>query len=312
MVDQTLCGSFKGDSGMSNSPVFSWPEKKSCAVALTVLFDDGLDAVARNPALEGREKSRSIWDYGAQRGVRRLLDVFEDFSLPATWFIPGAVIEKHRAITLEVVRAGHEIAGRGVNFEDFSQLSDDKCREVLRSASEIIAELTGEPPRGFRLPQAMWPRHFDKLLVDTGFEWAATLNGDDVPYLHPSSLVQIPVHLELEDRPYFQFCFAPAVPKGLGRIASYDAVLHNWITEFNAYRRYGLCYVLQVRPEMIATPGRIFILEQLLQHIGSHDDVWFATGSQIATWTREQKISVDPKHPISVFEDYYKESGCDD
>ena len=297
---------------MSNSPLFIWPENKSSSVAITVLFDDGLDAVARNTTLEGREKSRSIWDYGARRGVRRLLDLFEDLSLPTTWFIPGAVVKKHRAIALEIAQRGHEIAGRGVNFEDFSNLTDDACREILKSTSGIIEEVTGQRPRGFRLPQGIWPRHFDNLLMETGFEWAATLNGDDVPYQHHSKLVQIPVHLELEDRPYFQFCFAPAVPKGLGRIASYDGVLHNWITEFNAYRRYGLCYVLQVRPEMIATPGRIFILEQLLQHILQYDDVWLATGSQIAAWTRNQKTSLDLKHPISVFDDYYKESGCHD
>ncbi|MGU3576231.1 polysaccharide deacetylase family protein [Brucellaceae bacterium C25G] len=295
---------------MTFSPEGLWPDNKRCAVALTVLFDDGLDVLARYPSLEGREKSRSIWDYGARRGVDRLLQQFADTGLPSTWFIPGSVIAKHRTAALDVVVEGHEIAARGVDFEDFNTLEPVKRLSVLKRNSEIISELTGKKTRGFRLPQGMWPFHFDELLVEAGFDWSASLNGDDLPYQHASSLVQIPVHLELEDRPYFQFCFAPAVPKGLGRIASYDGVLHNWMTEFDAYHRYGLCYVLQLRPEMIATPGHIFILEKLLEHIQAHDDVWFASGSEIADWTKSQRQKTDIRHPINVFEKYYKESGC--
>lgn len=297
---------------MTFAPEFVWPENKRCAVAVTVLFDDGLDAVARNAELEGREKSRSIWDYGARRGVDRLLDLFEEFSLRSTWFIPGAVVAKHRVAASDIANSGHEIAGRGVDFEDFAILDRSAQRDALNRTSAILADLTGERPRGFRLPQGMWPRCFDETLLEAGFEWCATLNGDDVPYLHPSSLVQIPVHIELEDRPYFQFSFAPPVPKGLGRIASYEGVLHNWIAEFDAYRRYGLCYVLQVRPEMIATPGRIFVLERLFAHILAHDDVWLATGSQIADWTKGQNQPVEVRHPINIFENYRKENGRHD
>lgn len=218
---------------------------------------------------------------------------------------------KHRDAVTEVARAGHEIAARGVAFEDFSTLNTDAQKNVLLRSADILAEITGRRPNGFRLPRGLWPRHFDQILKETGFYWSASLNGDDAPYIHPSSLVEIPVHVELEDRPYFQFNFAPAFPKGLGRIASYEGVLHNWKVEFDAYRQYGRCYVLQVRPEMIATPGRIFILEQLLRHILAHDDVWLASGSEIAAWAMGQAGALEARHPLHIFEQYRKEQGRD-
>ncbi len=292
-------------------PAFPWPRGARCAVAVTVLFDDGMDAVARAPDLAGRAKSFSVWEYGAARGVDRLAALFADLGVKTTWFVPGAVALKHRDRVAEIARAGHEIAARGVDFEDFSALDPDAQKETLRRSADILAEISGHRPTGFRLPRGLWPRRFDRVLKEAGFDWSASLNGDDAPYLHPSSLVEIPVHVELEDRPYFQFNFTPAFPTGLGRIASYEGVLHNWIAEFDAYRRYGRCFVLQVRPEMTGTPGRVFILEKLLRHILSHDDVWLATGGEIAAWAAREAGPLEAGHPLEIFERYRKEKGLD-
>ncbi len=292
-------------------PVFPWPQGKRCAVAVTVLFDDGMDAVARAPDLAGRAKSFSVWEYGAARGVERLGSLFTDLGVKTTWFVPGAVAQKHRDLVAEVARAGHEIAARGVDFEDFSALDAAAQKETLLRSTDILAEIAGRHPTDFRLPRGWWPRRFDRTLKEAGFDWSASLNGDDAPYLHPSSLVEIPVHVELEDRPYFQFNFTPPFPKGLGRIASYEGVLHNWTAELDAYRHYGRCYVLQVRPEMTGTPGRIFILEKLLRHILTHDDVWLATGGEITTWAAQHAGPLETGHPLEIFEHYRKEQGLD-
>ena len=148
------------------------------------------------------------------------------------------------------------------------------------------------------------------LLKEAGYLWSASLNGDDVPYLHPSALVEIPVHLELEDRPYFQFSFAPAFPKGQGRIASYESVLTNWIAEFDAYRKFGACFVLQLRPEMTGTPGRIFLVAAFIKHILSFEDVWVATAAEVAAWHGTHNArAAEPTHPLNVFAAYRREHG---
>jgi len=293
-------------------PPYNWPEGKKCAILIAVLFDDGLDAIAQAPDLVNRPKSFSVWEYGAKRGVERLLATLADFDCLSSWFIPGAVAEKHQALVEKIAAQGHEVAARGWHFESYDRLDEQETCFYLRRSRQIMKEISGQVPRGFCLPIGRWPIGFDKLLQRAGFDWSSCLNGDDRPYNHPSGLVEIPIHRELEDRPYFQFNFAPPFPKGLSRLPSYDAVLANWLAEFDAYRAHGLCFVLQLRPEMIATPGRIFILRQLLQHIKSFDDVWLATGSMIADGHRFEKEKKIEGRPLDIFATYRRENGYHD
>ena len=231
-----------------SSDKITWPAGKRAAAIISVIFDDGMDAVARAPDLANRSKSHSVWLYGANRGVERLCRTFQETKIRTSWFVPGLVAEKHRALVAGVAAAGHDAESHGWGFERHDEMARASSLELLRRSRQAVEAVTGKPATGFRLPIGNWPDQFDGLLKEAGFLWSASLNGDDVPYMHPSSLVEIPVHLELEDRPYFQFNFTPAFPKGQGRIASYESVLSNWIAEFDAYRKFGASFVLQLRP----------------------------------------------------------------
>ncbi|HEV7323399.1 MAG TPA: polysaccharide deacetylase family protein [Ensifer sp.] len=292
---------------MSVVAATKWPEGKRSAVLISVLFDDGMDAVAAAPDLVQRSKSFSVWKYGAQRGVERLCRTFASSDIAASWFVPGQVAEEHAALLKDVAAAGHDLESHGWAFERHDCLPSAQSLELLKRSRDALGRISGRAATGFRLPAGNWPQGFDRLLSDAGYGWSASLNGDDVPYLHPSCLVEVPVHVELEDRPYFQFNFAPAFPKGQSRIPSYDGVLHNWIAEFDAYRRFGLCYVLQLRPEWSGTPGRISLVEDLLAHIRGFDDVWIATGAMIADWQQENGSQPPPTHPLNVYDAYLRE-----
>jgi peptidoglycan/xylan/chitin deacetylase (PgdA/CDA1 family) len=284
-----------------------WPQGKRCAAIVSVIFDDGLDAIAQAPDLRGRSKSYSVWQYGATRGVERLCNAFAAAGMSTSWFVPGLVAERHERLLRDVVSAHHELESRGWVFERYDGMPATAAVELLQRSRETLSSIASNDVSGFRLPAGNWPRHFDRMLLQAGYSWSASLNGDDVPYSHPSSLVEIPVHIELEDRPYFQFNFTPAFPKGQGRIPSYEAVLGNWIAEFDAYRKYGLCYVIQLRPEWTGTPGRIALIKELLCHIRGFDDVWLATAAEVARWHGRKGIAAPGDHPINVYEAYIGE-----
>ena len=294
---------------MSGAPEkIVWPDGKRAAAVISVIFDDGQDAVARAPDLVNRSKSHSVWLYGANRGVERLCRAFEAAHVRSTWFVPGLVAEKHRGIIEHISAAGHELESHGWAFEHHDTLARPDSLELLNRSRRVIETASAKPVTGFRLPIGNWPDHFDAVLREAGYLWSASLNGDDVPYLHPSSLLEIPVHLELEDRPYFQFNFTPPFPKGLSRISSYESVLANWKAEFDAYRKFGACFVLQLRPEMTGTPGRIFLVEELIKHIQACDDVWLATAAEIAAWHMTNNAwPAEPTHPLNIFDAYRQE-----
>ncbi|MCB2130556.1 MAG: polysaccharide deacetylase family protein [Rhodobacteraceae bacterium] len=287
---------------------FHWPEGKTCAVMISIAFDDGLDATARAPDLPTREKSHSVWKYGAARGVDRMLECLDAADLPATWFLPGAIARTQGAAVSRISAAQHEIACHGWGTERLDQIPVSERAALLSRARGALQEASGQAVRGFRLPYGNWPVDFAAQLLAAGFGWSHTLQGDDWPYLHPEGIVEIPFHSETEDRPYFQFNFAPAFPTGLSRIPSYEGVLGNWIAEFDACHRYGLCLSVLLRPEWTGTPGRIGLMRRLIAHMRERDDVWFATGSEVAEWTRTQGLYPEDNHPLNVYSRYLKEA----
>jgi len=289
-----------------------WPDGKRCAVLISVLFSDGRDAVALAPDLPQRSKSFSVWQYGALRGVDRLLQTFADLHIPASWFVPGLVAQQHPQLIRTIAGNDQHLAGLGWDFEAYTILDQATSQALLTKSKATLEDVSGQAITGFRLPSGRWPRRFEVALQAAGYTWSASLNGDDMPYSHHNGLVEIPVHSELDDRPYFQFNFTPAFPPGHSRLPAYDAVLSNWLLEFAAYRRYGGCFVLQLHPEWLGTPGRNQLLRDFLHEITRHDDVWIANGDAIAQWHVTHGQPLPATHPLNVYEVYRQERGRHD
>ena len=53
------------------------PEGKRMAFVVTVDFFDTLGILMQEPRMAGRDKSLSVWQYGATRGIDRVLGVSE-------------------------------------------------------------------------------------------------------------------------------------------------------------------------------------------------------------------------------------------
>ncbi|WP_328332326.1 polysaccharide deacetylase family protein [Streptomyces sp. NBC_00455] len=291
-----------------------WPRGIRCAVVVSVDLDAELPLLAADPTTAQRVKTLSVGRYGATRGVDRLLAEFQSQGVTATWCVPGRNAERYPHLLHAIAGHGHEIAHHGHAHEDFSGLGLAGQLDVVDRGSAAIADVTGERPRGFRIPAGEWAAGFPDALVDRGFAWSSSLHGDDLPHFHPARtagprtgtgterrLTEIPVHHELHDHPYFFFNLDPAFPAGQSRIAPYREVLGNWTTEFDAYHRFGLCYVLRLQPEVTGTPGRIGLVRELLRHIRSHDDVWIATAGEVAEWWAARNATNAPGHPAEVF-----------
>ena len=276
------------------------------ALVVTVDFFDTHAILTQEPRMAGREKSLSVWQYGARRGVDRLLQVFDEFKLAASWFVPGTVAVEHRALVRRIADAGHEIGNASFACEDFERLSLAQQHESLRRAQAALADATGTAPTGFRAPFGNWAPGFTQHLRDAGIEWSSSWRGDDRPYFHPPAgaseraLIELPLHYELEDEPYFSFNLYPPVPVGQPRIASYREVLANWRQDLAGFRRLGLCLPLRLHPEIIGTAGRIDLLRELLHTVRAQDDVWTATGREVARWWCTQHSGNEPGHPVDV------------
>ncbi|WP_413799749.1 polysaccharide deacetylase family protein [Streptomyces iranensis] len=286
------------------APAGRWPNGARVAVMISVDHDADLAILSGSPTTADRGKTLSVGRYGTDRGIDRLLGLFTDLRVPTTWFVPGRNAERHPEAVRRIAAAGHEIACHGDAHENFLELTLGEQVRAVRDAAERLRRVTGAAPRGFRTPAGEWKPGLGARLADLGIRWSSSMPGDDLPYLHPeaSGLVEIPVHYELEDHQYFFFNLEPPFPTGQSRIASYAHALDNWKREFIAYHRFGLCYVLRLQPEVTGTPGRIGLVREIIEYIQGCQDVWLATGSQIADRWRTQHRENEPGHPADLFQ----------
>ena len=277
-------------------------------VVITIDYNDIHGILTQAPEVAGRDKSLSVWRYGSQRGVERLLGLFEELGVRSSWFIPGIVAEEQPAHIRAIQAGGHEIACAGYRHQNYDNLTLEEQKAALAQGCQALEALTGERPKGFRIPAGNWLPGFTEALHEAGILWSSSWRGDDLPFAHPTApqVIELPLHYELEDEPYFAFNLSPAVPPAQSRIASYSHTLGNLQMDFAGFHRFGLCYVLRLHPEVIATPGRIGVLRELLKGIQQHDDVWIATGAEVAQWWDDNGRAMTADHPAAVYERHYR------
>lgn len=280
-----------------------WPDGRRFAVVVTVNFDAELALLGPDPSAVDLDKTLSIFRYGAIRGAPRLLATFAERRVPTTWFVPGAVVVPYRSLLDEVVSAGHGIGARGLRLERFDRLSEGARLDTLRASRAALADLPAGGAPGFRLPAGEWPADLAGQLLDAGFGWSSSWTGDDLPFRVPAgpgrSIVELPFGHTMNDRLAFAWNFAPAIPAGQSRIASYEDVLENWNLELEGHRREGLCLVLQLHPEVAGTPGRIDLVRRFLDAVLEPGDAWLASGADVASWWRGRGPS-GPEHPVDL------------
>lgn len=271
-----------------------WPNGSRCAVMLTFDLDAETTWANGNTSFEGGEKfirSISLGQYGPLFGVPKILDLLKKYNLTATFFVPAWTAENYPEVFKKIAAAGHELAHHGYHHERFFDKSYVEQKEIIERSQAIFKRLTGKTAQGFRTPSGDWARETPQLLQEMGFTYSSSMRGDDRPYRteingRVTDFIEIPTRWELDDYVQSAYNLYPAEPAGQDRIASHRWVLDNFTREFDGYYRYGLCFVPMMHPQIIGRPGRILMLEKLIQHIKSFPDVWFATGGQIAEWWR--------------------------
>ena len=224
---------------------------------------------------ERRPKTLSMGDYGIKRGLDRVLKTFRDYEIIGTFFVPGMIAKTHPTEIEKILQDGHELAFHGNTHRPMHTLTQNEIYEEFQIGTEYLKKLSGKQPVGFRAPEGELTKDVFEAAVAFGYAYSSSLYDNDMPYQHcnlSKPLLEIPINWNTHDFPYFAFNYGPAFPSGQGRVASYRGVTDNYIREFDAYMHYGLTYVPQFTPQSIGSPGKIQILEQILQHITPYRD----------------------------------------
>jgi polysaccharide deacetylase family protein (PEP-CTERM system associated) len=113
-----------------------------------------------------------------ERNTERLLALFEDAGIRATFFILGWVAERHPALVRRVAALGHEVASHGYGHRLVYDLTPRSFREDIRRSKLALEAISGRPVRGYRAPsysitpQSLWALD---VLIEEGFEYDASI-----------------------------------------------------------------------------------------------------------------------------------------
>jgi len=121
------------------------------------------------------------WDHYPLRvedNTRRILEMLDEFSIKATFFILGWVAERLPSIVREIQEKGHEIACHGYGHELIYNIGPDLFRKDIRRSKKILEDICGERVSGYRAPsysitrQSLWALD---ILVEEGFTYDSSI-----------------------------------------------------------------------------------------------------------------------------------------
>ena len=256
-----------------------WKDGAQCAVMLTFDVDGESLWLAGDLTNLDKPGLLSMGTYGARVGVPLILDLLKKNDLPATFFVPGWTAETHADMIGVIHSTGHEIAHHGYLHEEPTALSRDEEEEVLKKGLTALRSITGKDPAGYRSPAWEFSANTISLLHDYGFKYSSNMMSHFIPWQHEEThVIELPVQWVLDDAPYFLFR-----PSGPSRpIQPAEVALKAWTEEFRGIYRFGGLFNLTMHPQLTGRPGRMLMLQQLIDYIRGFPDVWFATGSEIA------------------------------
>ncbi len=110
--------------------------------------------------------------------VCKILNLFSDYNVRATFFILGWVAERYPEIVVAIKEQGHEIASHGYAHQIVYEQSREAFYQDVRRSIEILERITGEKVLGYRAPsysitrKSLWA--WEKL-VDLGIQYDSSV-----------------------------------------------------------------------------------------------------------------------------------------
>jgi peptidoglycan/xylan/chitin deacetylase (PgdA/CDA1 family) len=133
---------------------------------------------------------------GIEEGAPRLLELFAETGVRATYFTTGEVADRYPGAVRALVDAGHELGCHGVTHSAFDTLDEPTARWEIVESARRLREVA--PVTSFRAPYLRFPEPYVRLLEDADFALDSSLAKYKRSYhapRTPTSLTRIPASM---------------------------------------------------------------------------------------------------------------------
>ncbi|KAK9450782.1 uncharacterized protein V1518DRAFT_411694 [Limtongia smithiae] len=276
-----------------------------------VCYGVDIDAVAGWLGSYGGEDSSNDISRGlfaGTIGVRRLLKLFDKYSIKATWFIPGHSLETFPEECAMIRDQGHEIGLHGYSHENPADMTLEQQADVLDHTFKLLTKFAGKPPKGSVAPWWETSKEGAELLLSYGIEYDHSLSHHDcqpywlrtgdtwtkidyskkasewmkpLEYGQDTGLVEIAGNWYIDDLP--PMMFIKAAPNSMGYINPRD-IEDIWKDHFDYFYRENDFFIfpMTIHPDVSGRPHVLLMHERLIEYINSHEGVEWVTMGEMA------------------------------
>jgi peptidoglycan-N-acetylglucosamine deacetylase len=145
------------------------------------------------------------------KALPRLLDLFDELGITATFFVEGWNGLHHPDAVRSMTERGHEVGLHGWVHEKWATLTDDQ-REVLLFDGTASLRSAGVDPKSFRAPGGYRGGRTAEVLAELGYTFDSSIDKEtendplEVRSL-PEGLVNVPWHWDMID--FYQYYMHP-------------------------------------------------------------------------------------------------------
>jgi peptidoglycan/xylan/chitin deacetylase (PgdA/CDA1 family) len=297
LVDVDLPGPKRDYVGYGRRrPRVVWPNHAKVAVNFVINYEEGseysysagdnrnvgwFEVYARDGMKQRDLYQESVFEYGSRAGIWRLLRIFDDYSVPITFFACAVALERNPEVGAWIKESKHEACSHGWRLAEQWTLTPEQEREQMQWAIEMIKEQCGVRPYGWY--SGMQPSlHTRELLVEEGgFVYDSDSYSDDLPYfveLHEKQ------HLVV---PYSSLVYNDArfiATQGFSTGADFFDICRRALDEYHREGAAGMPSIMSIglHGRWSGHAGRASALREFIEYAQKKGDVWFARRIDIA------------------------------
>jgi peptidoglycan/xylan/chitin deacetylase (PgdA/CDA1 family) len=264
-----------------------WPDNARIAVTTSLMFEAGSQDQQKTfgpfPAAQEGDfpdlPTNSWFDYAANEGIPRALDLFDRHGVKASSFMTGMSVERYPHIAREIVKRGHEAGAHGRRWAPSFNMARDEEKKFIADGMASVERITGQRPVGWNAHALRNSVNTLETLQELDFIYFIDDLSRDEPFIIPLSKGEIgvvPYTAHLND-------LHNLLP--VYDLAQFELLLKeefDQLYEEGAKRRRMM--VVSLHDRVGTRPAAIRVFDRVFDHMRRKENVWFARKDEIARW----------------------------
>ena len=283
---------------LRTGPGFRWPGGARVGVIFNIAYEGwsegqvpGIGPMG-NPLKPGFfDANAASWGkYGAVRGIWRALEVAARNGV-TTSVMTNGVLAKLWPETVRAIHAGgHEVVAHSYGMDVIPVYLDEAGqRENIKLTTGLIADVTGEAPRGWISPRGTGSPGHTALLAEAGYVHDGDCNDDDMPYLETvegREIVRVSLTMDVND-----------LPSSIRYGNNARAMLQQFEDAFTALLTRETQPVLMdvtVHTHVYGRPAGAWVFDEIMRQVKATPYVWQGSRMQAAEWLLAKRAELVP------------------